>query len=135
MAVERLLSLHDEPQDLALVLTIGFVLGTFPVYGVPTLLCLAAARLLRVNPLALLAVNQLATPLQFALLVPLAHTGWHIPVSAGAPIFWKVAATGLQAVTGWCLVVIPVGILLHSALLYFLRRARRAQPTTAASCA
>ena len=46
-AAERLLALWEEPQDLALVVAIGCVLGTFPVYGVPTLLCIIAARALR----------------------------------------------------------------------------------------
>ena len=54
-AAERLLALWEEPQDLALVVAIGCVLGTFPVYGVPTLLCIIAARALRVNAVALLA--------------------------------------------------------------------------------
>jgi uncharacterized protein (DUF2062 family) len=126
-AAERLLALWEEPQDLALVVAIGCVLGTFPVYGVPTLLCIIAARALRVNSVALLAVNQLTTPLQLALLVPFARVGWHVSVSLEAPILWRVAAAGLQAVTGWCLVAVPAGIVLHFALLYVVRRARRAQ--------
>ena len=135
-ATERLLALREElPQDLGLVLAIGLVLGTFPVYGVPTLLCVVAARALRLNPVALLAVNQFATPLQLALLVPFAHVGWHVQVSPEAPILLRVAAAGLQAVTGWCLVAVPAGIVLHFALLYVGRRARRAQLLAAVSCA
>ena len=67
-AARRLLALWDGiSDDIPLVLAVGFVLGTFPVYGIPTLLCVAAARALRLNPAALLAVNQLATPIQLAL--------------------------------------------------------------------
>jgi hypothetical protein len=135
-AAESLLALREDlSQDLALILAIGLVLGTFPVYGVPTLLCVLAARALRVNPVALLAVNQLATPLQLALLVPFAHVGWHVSISPEAPILWRVAAAGLQAVTGWCLVAVPAGVVLHFALLYVVRRAKRAQLLAAVSCA
>jgi uncharacterized protein (DUF2062 family) len=134
-AAERLLALWEDPQDLALVVAIGCVLGTFPVYGVPTLLCVIAARALRVNPVALLAVNQLATPLQLALLVPFARVGWHVSVFRSSPVLWKLAAAGLQAVTGWCLVAVPAGIALHFALLYVVRRAKRAQLLAAVSCA
>ena len=134
-AAERLPELWEEPQDLALVVAIGFALGTFPVYGVPTLLCVIAARALRVNPMALLAVNQLATPLQLALLVPFARVGWHVSVAPSAPVLWKLAAVGLQAVTGWCLVAVPAGIALHFALLCIVRRAKRAQLLAAVLCA
>jgi Uncharacterized protein conserved in bacteria (DUF2062) len=135
-ATERLLTLREElSQDLALILAIGLVLGTFPIYGVATLLCVLAARAFRLNPVALLAVNQFATPLQLALLVPFARVGWHISVSPGAPVLWRVAAAGLQAVTGWCLVGVPTGIVLHFGLLYAVRRARRAQLLDAVSCA
>jgi hypothetical protein len=135
-AAGRLVALWDSlSDDVAIILAIGLVLGTFPVYGVPTLLCVIAARALRLNPVALLAVNQLSTPVQLALLVPFARLGWRISVPAAAPILWKVAAAGLQAITGWCLVAVPAGIVLHFALLYVLRRARRAQLLAAVSCA
>jgi hypothetical protein len=121
--------------EFALIIAVGLVLGTFPVYGVPTLMCIAAARLLRLNPLALLAVNQLATPLQFALLVPFARVGWHVSVAPAAPLLYKLAVAALQAITGWCLVAVPAGIVLHFVLLYVLRRARSAQSLAAVSAA
>jgi hypothetical protein len=133
-AAGRLLALWDGlSDDIAVILAIGFVLGTFPVYGVPTLLCVLAARVLRLNPVALLTVNQLVTPVQLALLVPFARVGWHISVSPAAPLLWRVASAGLQAVTGWCLVAVPLGILIHFALLYILRRTKRGQLQAALS--
>jgi hypothetical protein len=127
-AARRLLALWDGlSDDFPMILAVGFVLGTFPVYGVPTLLCVAAARVLRLNPIALLAVNQLATPVQLALLVPFARVGWHVSVPSSSPLVGKLAAAALQAISGWCLVALPAGILLHFTLLYVLRRARSAQ--------
>jgi Uncharacterized protein conserved in bacteria (DUF2062) len=118
-------------EELPLILAVGIVLGAFPVYGVPTLLCLIAARTLRLNPVALLAVNQISTPIQFALLVPFARLGWRIPLPPAAPLAWKLAALGLQAITGWCLVAAPAGILLYYGLSYLLRRGGHAMAPAA----
>ena len=60
-------------ENIALILAVGLVLGTFPVYGCPTLLCVLASLVLRVNFPALQVVNQLTLPLQIAMLVPLAR--------------------------------------------------------------
>lgn len=135
-AARSLLALWDGiSDDIPAILAVGFVLGTFPVYGIPTLLCIAAARVLRLNPVALLAVNQLATPVQLALLFPFVRMGWHVSVSASSPFLCKLAAASLQAITGWCFVAVPVGIVLHFALLYAMRRVKSAQSLPAASTA
>jgi Uncharacterized protein conserved in bacteria (DUF2062) len=135
-AAGRLLALWEGlSNDIPMIIAVGFVLGTFPVYGVPTLLCVIAARVLRLNPVALLAVNQLATPVQLALLVPFVRVGWHAPVSATSPLLWKLAADALQAISGWCFVAIPTGILFHFALLYATRRGKSAESLPAASTA
>jgi hypothetical protein len=110
------------PEQVALIFAVGLVLGTFPVVGFPTILCLIAAVALRLNGAALQAVNQLSSPLQWALLVPLARAGWKFPVSATAPVPWKICAVTLQAVTGWFVICVPMGILLYVCLLLFLRR-------------
>jgi len=110
------------PEEFALVVALGLVLGTFPVYGCPTLLCLAAALALRLNAAALQVVNQLSSPLQIALLVPLVRVGWRLSLSASAPIPLKLGAAVLQAVSGWCMVCIPVGVALYFVLLYLMRR-------------
>jgi hypothetical protein len=135
-AARRLLALWDGiSDDIPLILAVGFVLGTFPVYGIPTLLCVAAARALRLNPAALLAVNQLVTPIQLALFIPFARVGWHVPVSVTSPLLWKLVAASLQAITGWCVIAVPLGILLHFALLCAMRRAKSAQSLPVASSA
>jgi hypothetical protein len=125
-ALAHLMGLWSNLADeLPLTLAVGIVLGVFPVYGVPTLLCLIASRALRLNVVALLAVNQISTPIQFALLVPFARIGWRIPLAPATPVAWKLAALGLQAITGWCLVAAPAGILLYFGLAYLLRRGAR----------
>src|SRR5215470_646165 len=44
-------------ETVALILTVGLVLGTFPVMGLPTVLCVLAAFGLRLNVAALQLVN------------------------------------------------------------------------------
>lgn len=53
----------------------GLGLGTFPVLGSTTILCAAAAALLRLNQPAIQLVNYAAYPLQLLLLIPLLRAG------------------------------------------------------------
>lgn len=108
------------PSDtIALILVLGFVLGTFPVFGCPTLLCLAAAIAFRINLPALQMVNQLSSPLQLVLILPLARMGSLI---VGAPATWGVRAVAFQAITGWLCVCVPLGLALYLPLAHALRR-------------
>jgi Uncharacterized protein conserved in bacteria (DUF2062) len=112
-------------EKFALILAVGLVLGTFPVFGCPTVLCLIAALAFRLNIAALQAVNQLSSPLQIALLIPLTRVGWRAAIAPGDPVLWKLGAVALQAVTGWLLVCVPLGVVLYFALAYGMRRRTR----------
>lgn len=63
------------PARLALAVSLAIVIATVPVFGASTLLCLAAIALFRLNPTAVLLVNQFAYPLQFLLYLPFMRTG------------------------------------------------------------
>jgi uncharacterized protein (DUF2062 family) len=63
------------PRDLALAVALGIVLGTFPVIGSTTLLCIAASVVLRLNLPAIQSVNWLVSPLQLMLIIPLFKLG------------------------------------------------------------
>jgi uncharacterized protein (DUF2062 family) len=75
------------PEKIALSLALGIVLGIFPVIGVTTLLCIAAAFLFKLNLPAIQLVNYLVYPLQLVLLLPFYRAGeWlfraeHLPLS------------------------------------------------------
>jgi hypothetical protein len=93
--------------------------------GIPTILCILASVVLRVNFPALQIVNQLSWPLQIALLVPLARLGLKIiPPSNefAASIAGRLGTVVLQAVAGWFCICIPLGLLLYFSLLCILRR-------------
>ena len=113
------------PQDLALLLAVGLVLGTFPMCGIPTVLCILASLIARMSFPALQIVNQLSWPLQIAMLVPFARLGSRvIPTSNefATTIAGKVGIALLQAVAGWFCICIPLGLLLYFSLLCILRR-------------
>jgi len=105
------------PDQIALIVAVGLVLGAFPVYGCSTILCGLAAVVLRLNLPALQLVNQVATPVQIALLLPFTRTGsWMFGYRAGfGGAVWN-------AVAGWGCIAVPMGVLLYFTLGCVLRR-------------
>ena len=109
-------------ETVALIVVVGLVLGTFPVFGCPTLLCLGVAILFRINFPALQLVNQISSPLQLALIIPLARMGSRFVV---VPESWSLGTVALQAIAGWFCVCVPLGFAVYFPLVYALRRQRR----------
>jgi len=110
------------PEKVALIVAVGFVLGTFPVLGFSSLLCAAAALALRVNLPALQVVGQAVTPAQYALLVPLARIGTRV-----VGLRSGLGGAMVHAVAGWLCVCVPLGIVLYVTLVFWMRgRARHA---------
>ena len=103
-------------EQITLIVAVGFVLGTFPVPGCATILCIAAGAALRLNLAPLQAAGQLATPAQYALLVPLTRVGARV---AGAHA--GIAGVAVHAVTGWLCVCVPLGAILYGAVVHLLR--------------
>jgi uncharacterized protein (DUF2062 family) len=63
------------PEKIALSIALGAAIGVFPVLGSTTLLCAAAALILRLNLPAIQLVNYLMYPLQLILFVPFLDAG------------------------------------------------------------
>ena len=57
-------------KKLALSIALGLVLGTFPVLGITTILCMLTALTLKLNMPVIQFANYFAYPLQIVLLVP-----------------------------------------------------------------
>jgi hypothetical protein len=118
-------------EEAALILALGFALGTFPMAGLPTLLCALAAAALRLNFPALQLVNNLSSPLQIALLIPYARLGSRI---LGPQAMWGWGGVALEAIAGWLCITVPAGIVLYFALvcatksLVSLRAAKISKP-------
>ena len=115
------------PEQAALLLSVGLVLGVFPIMGCPTVLCLLAAFGLRLNFAALQILNNLSSPLQLALLLPLSRAGARLCGGAAAARgSWTgmIGLTALHAVAGWACVCIPLGAILYVGLVLVMRRCR-----------
>jgi uncharacterized protein (DUF2062 family) len=110
-------------EEIALSVALGVVLGVFPILGFPTLFCVLAALVLRLNAPALQFVNYLVYPLQLALLIPFVRLGGWLfhPTPASSPMLGVLAAT-LHTVVAWFCVCAPAGLLLYVFLAAVLRR-------------
>jgi uncharacterized protein (DUF2062 family) len=78
---EKLLDLRDAPHALAGGVAIGMFIGFTPLFGLKTLLCLAAAYLLRCNPIAAViavSLHDVVTPFWPVLLELEFKIGWEV---------------------------------------------------------
>jgi uncharacterized protein (DUF2062 family) len=120
-------SLEDlSTEQIALLLSVGLVLGVFPILGCPTILCMVAALGLRLNFAALQLLNNISSPLQLALLLPLVRAGAWLcgaPPTSLSPA-GRFGAAALHAVTGWSCICIPLGVVLYLVLISAMRKGR-----------
>jgi uncharacterized protein (DUF2062 family) len=77
------------PEKIALSIALGAVLGIFPVLGSTTILCAAAAFVLRLNLPAIQVVNFLIYPLQLILFLPFLQAGSRITGTARVTLSMK----------------------------------------------
>jgi uncharacterized protein (DUF2062 family) len=129
------------PEKIALSLAFGLGLGIFPVLGLPTILCTAAALSLRLNLAAIQLVNYLAAPLQLVLIIPFVRLGEHLVHAAPQPLSisggLKLLAAGtvnavivlwsaiVHAALGWALAGPPFIYLIYLILKPFMVKAAR----------
>jgi uncharacterized protein (DUF2062 family) len=134
----RQLRLGTTPDELALTIALGLAIGVFPVLGTTTALCALVALRLRLNQPIIQLVNYVAYPGQLLGLIPFYRAGEtlfgqpHLPLSIPvliarfreAPLafianFGRIAA---QGVVVWCLVALPMAVVLYFAVRPLLRR-------------
>jgi uncharacterized protein (DUF2062 family) len=130
------------PEEIALNIAFGLVLGIFPSLGWTTLLCLLAAVIFRLNLPAVQLVNYFAYPLQLAMLIPFIRAGeflFHsdrLPLSLTqivamikADVWHSITAlwvVTVHAIAAWALMA-PLAIYVLSLILSpLLRRLARA---------
>ena len=119
----KLLKQGISPDKIALCMSIGVVIGIFPLIGATTVLCAIIALILRLNLPAMQIVNYLIYPLQIALLIPFFQFGAFLfgadPLSVSAQDlmamfksdFWgsinRLWGTTLRAIAAWGLICLP----------------------------
>jgi uncharacterized protein (DUF2062 family) len=118
---------EHSPEQFALLVAVGMVLGVFPMIGLPTVFCILAAWGLRLNFVALQAINQIASPLQVILVLPLARVGAALCSTAlpsHTSVAHKLSAAALNAIAGSVCICIPLGALTYVVLVLLMRRGR-----------
>ena len=126
------------PQKLALSVSLGIVLGVFPVIGSTTLLCAAAGFCFKLNQPAIQLVNYVVYPLQFLCLIPLYRAGeWlfrapRLSISAQQVKTWATSdpmsairalwTTTWHAMIAWCFIAPVVAGLVYVGVLPLLKR-------------
>jgi len=89
LPISELLSQGITPEKIALSIALGAAIGVFPVLGSTTLLCAAAAVILRLNLPSIQLVNYLMYPLQLILFLPFLDAGSRIMRTAPIALSMK----------------------------------------------
>jgi uncharacterized protein (DUF2062 family) len=133
-----------DPKKLALCVSLGIVLGAFPVLGSTTLLCTAAALMLRLNMPAIQLINYFMTPLQFLLFIPFIRAGEILfnqePIPLDLTLIFSMLQndilgtirslwwTNMRAIVIWGITVPPVGFVLYHILVPIFVRLTPSEP-------
>ena len=126
------------PTSIAASMSAGAVIGVFPLLGSTTVICLLLALALRLNLVAMQALNWLVYPLQVALILPFIEIGQRLfsdsPVelsleqlqAAFEQGWWHAVADLwdllLNGVLAWGLIAVPAGMVLYPVFAGVLRR-------------
>ena len=132
------------PEKLSWSFAVGILLGTFPILGITTALCVLATFLFKLNPVAIQVANYLAYPLQFILLIPFMRLGEtifgvdHVALQIPELLeFFKrdwtgflktYGMTGLRGVFAWALLAPWVTMILRHSFLILFRRISARRP-------
>ena len=123
------------PSRLSVTLALGFSIGCLPITGVPTVLCLVLAILLRLNLPAIQAANFIAWPAQLIVVLPMVRLGhwillrfWghELKMSLGSGDSWHsllgvVRNVAANLIIGWLAALGP-SILLLTVVFYLILR-------------
>ncbi len=130
---EDYLKLNQNPRKLSLTVSLGMVLGVFPVPGTTTLLCILVAIPLKLNMVIIQLANYLVYPLQLVLLVPFIKFGGQIFGAPAIPNLEYITSQGISAlkpiwincvcgVALWFVLGIALFITLYFILLKMFKR-------------
>lgn len=132
------------PNKLALAVTLGVIIGCFPVLGTTTLICVVVAWALKLNQPATQVGNFIATPLVVLFYVPLFDLGaWlfgepevgftlsqikaELKADAVATM-QRYAWANARAVVAWAMLALPVALVLFWILRFVLKRVPLPKP-------
>lgn len=125
----------SSPWRLAVTLALGFSIGLLPIVGIPTLLCIGVALLLRLNLPAIQAANLAAWPVQVLALLPMVHLGQWTALrivghdlhffdgsGAAARLFGPISGFATHLAIGWLVALFPLVLIMTLVARLALRR-------------
>lgn len=131
------------PKQLALMISLSFVLGIFPLYGVTTLLMLLVSNRLRLNAALMISTGYLFTPLLFVFWIPFIKIGlWmtfqdnqnlsleglkSVMDSGGFQVVTEFSELIVLGIIGWLWIVPIVLGVTYFPLLFLLKRLQTRQ--------
>ena len=95
--VVELLRQGLSPEGLAWSLAVGLAVGTIPLFGTSTLICIGLGVGFRLNQPALQLANYLAYPLQLALLLPFIRLGERLFHAPRLPLSLAAVTAAMQS--------------------------------------
>jgi uncharacterized protein (DUF2062 family) len=124
------------PSRLSVTLALGFSIGCLPITGLPTVLCLVLAILLRLNLPAIQAANFIAWPAQLILVLPMVRLGhwillrfWghELKMSFDSGHSWHsllgvVGSVAANLMVGWLVALGPAILILTVVFRLILRK-------------
>ena len=117
--LKRILKQGISPEKIAWSIAWGAILGIFPVPGTTTLLCVAAAIMLRLNLPVMQLANWLAYPLQLLLIVPFLAAG--NTLFGDRPFIQDAAELIVQFRSDWFNAIVHFQeVLLHGVLVWLI---------------
>ena len=121
------------PEQVALTIALGLIIGVFPILGATTILCGIAATVLRLNQPIIQLVNYVAYPAQLVTLIPFYRAGEslfnrpHLPLSIpmlmerfrddAGKFFSDFGIVAVYGIVVWCLIAPIV-----AAAIYYVTR-------------
>ena len=131
--IDRQLRQGVTPEQVALTIALGLVIGVFPILGATTILCGIAAAVLGLNQPIIQLVNYVAYPAQLVALIPFYRAGEslfrqpHLPLSIpmlmdrfrddAGKFFSDFGIVAVEGIVVWCLIAPIV-----AATIYYVTR-------------
>lgn len=130
------------PDKIALTMSLGAVIGIFPILGASTAICAIVGLWLRLNQPIIQLVNYLVYPAQILLLLPFYRAGEtlfnqpHVPIFSVSELVQRFSAdplqflvdygmVGLYGIVVWMLLALPLAAMAYLLLRPVLNRMSR----------
>lgn len=143
----RLLRQGTSPRQLAWSITLGLLIGVFPVIGTCTVILTFIGLRCKLNLALMIALSYLVYPVQIALFVPFVRLGEWLLGVAHSGLTWEVVKAGFEqdiwetlrgfswnllfAAVGWLVVSLPLGAILYRIMLLLLKARQRSEDSAA----